>query len=99
MEVLQPAESQGLHRVLHPTLPMPNHLHQARDAHAKDGPDARRPRGLRQVDLARPCRAVVIADVICSPHVADLGEDEVLQRGLLLALPGAEKRIRFVSNP
>lgn len=89
MKVFQPTEPQGLHRVRHARLLVTDDLHEAGDAHAQDGPDARRPRGLREVDLARALGTVVVANVVRRSHVSDFGEDEVLQGGLLVAPPAS----------
>lgn len=88
VEVLEPAEPEGLHGVRHPRLHVPHHLHQPGDAHPEDLADARRPRRLGQVHLARVLSTTVIAQHVRRSHVTHLREDEVLQGGLLVAPPG-----------
>lgn len=93
MEVLEPAESEGLHGVLHARLLVPDDLDEPRDAHAEDSPDPGRPRRLRQVHLARSLRAVVVVNVVGRADVSYLRQNEVLKGGFLVPPPGERREV------
>lgn len=62
-------------------------LHQTRDSHSQNSPQARRPRCLGQVNLGRPSHRRALAHVILGSHVAHLRQDQVMQCSLRLPPP------------